>query len=293
MKGFGTDDAVLVRILSRQDPLQMALLRHNYSHRLGRNLEKDIASETSGHFEEGLLALVRGPLAQDVYNLHKALSGPGTNESVLNDVLLSRSNADLNAIKHAYHETYHRSLEGDVRGDLSMKTERLFSMVLAADRPEESSPIYPQQTDNDVAEIYRATEGKIGTDQMTVCSIISGRSDGQLRAISHAFEQRYHIPLEKVIEKEFSGHMEEALLLMLRAGTDRAMRDAMLLEDTMAGIGTKDSLLINRVVKLHWDRQHMAQVKRAYQHKYRTELTSRVKGEVKGAVENLLLACLA
>jgi annexin A7/11 len=127
---------------------------------------------------------------------------------------------------------------------------------------------------------------------MTVCSILSARSDGQLRAINHAFEQRYRIPLEKVIEKEFSGHMKDALLMQLRGGTDRAMRDAMLLEDTMKGIGTKDSLLVQRVIRLHWDKQHMDQVKRAYKYKYHTELTSRIQGEVRGDVKKLLLACL-
>jgi annexin A7/11 len=66
MKGFGTDETVLIKILSKPDPLQMALLRNTYSARIHRNLEHDVASETSGHFKEGLVALVRGPLMQDV-----------------------------------------------------------------------------------------------------------------------------------------------------------------------------------------------------------------------------------
>jgi len=293
MKGFGTDEAVLIRVLAKPDPLQMALLRHSYHHRLGRNLEKDIESETSGYLEEGLLALVRGPLMTDVINLHKSMKGLGTKESVLNDVLLSRSNADVQAIKRAYRETYKHDLEADVKGDLSLKTERHFSMVMAANRAEESAPIYPQAIDSDVGELYRATEGKVGADQLTVCNIMSTRSDGQLRAISHAFEQKYHISLEKVIEKEFSGHMQDALLMQLRGGTDRAMRDAMLLEDTMKGLGTKDSLLVQRIVRVHWNRQHLDQVKRAYKHRYHKDLATRVRGEVRGDVEKLLLACLA
>ncbi len=60
------------------------------------------------------------------------MSGIGTKESVLNDVLLARSNADMAAIKRAYQATYHQPLENVVRGDLSMKTERHFMMVLAA-----------------------------------------------------------------------------------------------------------------------------------------------------------------
>lgn len=70
MKSFGTNESVnesvLVKMLSKLDPLQMALLRNAYSTRIQRNLEHDVASETSSHFKEGLVALVRGPLMQDV-----------------------------------------------------------------------------------------------------------------------------------------------------------------------------------------------------------------------------------
>ena len=86
--------------------------------------------------------------------------------------------------------------------------------------------------------------------------------------------------------------MEDALLMILRGGSDRAMRDAMLLEESMKGMGTKDDLLVNRVVRYHWDRNHMNQVKGAYRHKYGRELSSRIKGETKGDYERLMLACI-
>jgi len=86
--------------------------------------------------------------------------------------------------------------------------------------------------------------------------------------------------------------MEEALLQQLRTGTDKAMRDALLLEDAMAGMGTKDHLLVSRVVRLHWDRTHMAQVKGAYQHRFRRSLVSKIRGETSGDYERLMCACL-
>ena len=86
--------------------------------------------------------------------------------------------------------------------------------------------------------------------------------------------------------------MEDALLYQLRTGTDKAMRDAMLLEDAMSGAGTKDALLTNRVMRIHWDRNHMTQVKGAYQHKYHKSLVARIKGETSGDYEKLLVAAL-
>lgn len=250
-------------------------------------------SETSGYFAEGLVALVRGPLVQDCHNIHTAIKGLGTKESLLNDVLLGRSNADMRSIKATYQRLFNKTLESDVSGDLSMKTEQLFKMVMAANRAEESSPIYPQQVDADVAELHRATAG-IGTDQITVCSILSSRSDGQIRAINQAFQTKYQTDLEKKLKSAFSGHMEDALVLMLRRAVDRAMSDAVQLEETMAGMGTKDSMLVQRVVRVHWTRNtgHLDQVRKAYQHRYKKDLISRVKGEVSGDYEKLMVACL-
>ncbi|CAG8950709.1 hypothetical protein HYFRA_00002919 [Hymenoscyphus fraxineus] len=292
MKGFGTDEKMLIRVLSQKDPLQINVIRQTFNYRFSRDLIKDIKSETSGWFEEGLCALARGPLLQDVHLLREAMNGLGTKEKVLNDVLLGRSNADMRAIKETYQKTYRRNLDSDVKGDLSMKTERHFLMVLAANRNEESTPVIPQQIDADVQELYKATEGKMGTDELMVCNILTNRSDAQIGAIAHTYQQKFRRDLASVIKSEFSGHMEMALLHQLRTGTDKAMRDAILLEETMAGMGTKDALLTNRVIRMHWDRNHMQNVKGAYQHKFRRTLKSRIMGETSGDYERLLVACI-
>lgn len=292
MKGFGTDEKTLIRTLATKDPLQVATIRDAYSRIHRRNLEADIKSETGGWFEKGLVALVRGPLLHDVHLLHDAMDGPGTKEKVLNDVLLGRSNADLNAIKSTYQRTFNRRLEDDVRGDLSMKTERHFLIVLGATRAEDAAPVVKSDIDRDVGDLYNATEGKVGTDEMKVCSILSTRNDNQIRAIAYEYQQKYARSLEDVIKREFSGHMEDALLYQLRHGLDKYMNAARLLEDAMAGAGTKDHLLVSRVVRYHWDRNYMANVRGAYEKKYRKNLASRIKGETSGDYERFLLGCI-
>ncbi|KAM0437799.1 hypothetical protein ACHAPT_002164 [Fusarium lateritium] len=292
MKGFGTDEKALISILSNKDPLQIDTLRSTYERAHRRKLVPDIQSETSSWFEKALVQLARGPLLSDVHNLHEAMSGPGTKELVLNDILLGRSNADLQAIKSAYYHTFHDKLEDVVKGDLSMKTERHFLIVLAATRAEDSAPVDPRQVDDDVMQIYKATEGKLGTDEILVCSILSKRNDNQIRAIAHTYKQKFNKDLEKVIKSEFSGHMEDALLFQLRHATDKYMHAAKLLEDSMAGMGTKDHLLIARVIRFHWDRNTLANVKGAYQQRYGRSLGSRIKGETSGDYRRTMLAAI-
>lgn len=86
--------------------------------------------------------------------------------------------------------------------------------------------------------------------------------------------------------------MEDALLFQLRHATDKYMHAAKLLEDAMAGLGTKDLLLVGRVIRFHWDRNMMANVKAAYQQRYGRSLAGRIKGETSGDYERMLLAAI-
>lgn len=294
MKGFGTDEKALINTLSKLDPLQIASTKQAFQNRHKRDLIKDIKSETSGYFREGLVAICRGPLEQDCHTLREAIAGIGTKEAAIDETLLNRSNADMNAIKSHYQKIYNKSLESELQGDLSGKTERMYNMILAGRRNEESSPVIPQQIDADVTELYKATEAtRMGTDQMTVCSILTSRSDGQIRAISTTYEQKYHKPLDEVLKSEFSGHMEDVLLFIVHDAEDRAKHDAQLLEECMKGAGTKDEMLVRRIVRVHWDPTRLQQCKGAYKHFYKRDLADRIKGETRGDYEKLMVACIA
>jgi len=58
----------------------------------------------------------------------------------------------------------------------------------------------------------------------------------------------------------------------------------------MAGLGTKDTMLIYRLVRAHWDSNRLKEVKDAYQRRYGKQLESRVKGETSGPYRDLLIA---
>lgn len=292
MKGMGTDEAALIRVLSKLDPFQVAAVRSTYRTHIGRDLHKDIKSETSGYFRQGLLAIIDGPLEHDASVVRDSVQGAGTKEWALNDVLLARSNADLEAIKAAYQHLFNRSLSRDVEDDLSFKTQTLFRGVLSATRHEPWYTPSPQDADAEARTIHDSTSARVINDAAEVCSIFSRASDNELRAINHAYKSRYHKDLDKLLEKSFSGHMKNALIWILHSATDPAMRDAEALEACMKGAGTKDEMLVVRVVRLHWNRDHLHQVKGAYRHRYGKELEQRVHGELSGDYRRLILALL-
>ncbi|KAK6362793.1 hypothetical protein TWF730_000248 [Orbilia blumenaviensis] len=302
MKGFGTDEDTLIRVLAKlQTPYAIYSVQRAFSQRHGRELLTDLKKETSGHFREALLAVARGPLMEEVHALHDAIHRPGTTESVLNDVLLCRSPPDLDAIKRAYKRTFSRDLEADVRGDLSLKTENMFVFVLGNMRSDESARVDINQSEKDAYNIQMAMEGVGntglggvfgGTHQESVYSTILSKNDAQIGAIAHSYERMYNRRLDVMIEKKFKGHMQEALLYAIRGGTDKALRDAVLLEDAMKGLGTRDSVLIHRIVKCRWNKAHFENVKRAYRDTYHTSLDERVHGETSGDYRKFLTAML-
>uniref|UniRef100_A0A8D0C594 Annexin n=1 Tax=Salvator merianae TaxID=96440 RepID=A0A8D0C594_SALMN len=60
MKGLGTDEDILVEILSSRSNAEIRAANRAYQEIYKRDLAKDIASDTSGDFQKVLLALARG-----------------------------------------------------------------------------------------------------------------------------------------------------------------------------------------------------------------------------------------
>lgn len=90
--------------------------------------------------------------------------------------------------------------------------------------------------------------------------------------------------------------MKDALLYIANTalpGPPGISRDAQLIEDSMAGMGTKDERLVYRVMRAHWDRSRFEEIKRVYQATQNKKgLRSRVDGETSGDYKRFLIAVI-
>ncbi|KAL1878139.1 hypothetical protein VTK73DRAFT_8019 [Phialemonium thermophilum] len=295
MKGMGCDEGAVVKVLTSPKyayPWAMAQLVQDYNSRFIRDLAKDIESETRGNLELTLLALLRGPLENDARTLARALDRAGTDEEALMDVLLCRSNADIRAITAEYKRVTNRELLKDLRDDVDDNLFRLYSMVLAATRAEDAVPPHPAEIDQKVTELQRATEGTIGANAVAVAQIFTSSNDAQLRAVDEAYKRKYHRSLEDVIEKEFRGDMEDALLRMLYHARDRARLDAERLRQPLFHTVRKDKLLIYRVTSLYWDRSRFEAAKEAYKRRFHQNFAKDIKEFLSGDYEDAMLALI-
>ncbi|KAK0461732.1 uncharacterized protein EV420DRAFT_1526902 [Desarmillaria tabescens] len=270
-KKMGTDENLVISTLAPRTSMEMIALSNAFLAKTGKTMEDTLDGETSYNFKTALHGLALGPLGCDVWLAHLAIDGAGTNEILLTELLLGRSNEELQLLIGAYQKTHHRSLVDAVRDDLSGKTKRLFTMALAASRPPDHFPVNPQQVDSDVQALYKAGTGKIGTDevklsvidfalfltdwifQIAFFDILVNRSTPHLTALCNAYKIKYKKTLSRVIKSEFSGHSRDALLYIVKGVKEKRLgegpgiwRDAQLLEASMKGFGTKDEQLIWR-----------------------------------------------
>ena len=106
MKGMGTDESELIRVLANRTNAEIADIKAAYDHEYKRDLEKDIMSETSGHLKRLLVSLVQGNRSEAPADLHKAAAAAaalkeagekhwGTDESEFNRLIVSVSAAQL------------------------------------------------------------------------------------------------------------------------------------------------------------------------------------------------------
>ncbi|XP_024372730.1 uncharacterized protein [Physcomitrium patens] len=138
----------------------------------------------------------------------------------------------------------------------------------------------------DVRELHRAFKG-FGCDEKKVIQILAHRTQSQRLAIADAYHHQYGESIHKRLKSELHGKLEEVMLLWMMGP---AQRDAILIYDSMKGLGTKDSALIGIICTR--TPSQIYEIKQAYQAMYQQALESQVSGDTSGDYRKLLLALL-
>ncbi|XP_075072627.1 annexin A7 isoform X1 [Mixophyes fleayi] len=214
MKGAGTQERVLIEILCTRSNNEIKSIVACYKSEFGRDIEKDIRSDTSGHFERLLVSMCQGnrdenpnvnlqQAEQDAQRLYQAGEGKlGTDESSFNLVLASRSFPQLKAVAEAYARISKRDLLSTIGREFSGYIEDGLKAILqcALNRP----AFFAER-------LYKSMKGA-GTADSTLIRIIATRSEIDLVQIKQAFTHMYQKTLATMVSSDTSGDYKRLLL---------------------------------------------------------------------------------
>ena len=182
-------------------------------------------------------------------------------------------------------------------------------LIALEGRRQEEQDVYPIEYRNrDVDNLNRIIRGREG-GETAMLDIVMRRSDAHLREVLRTFQDRFgenfaRLALKKsnnlvvsplclartllatLILKNLQG---EVIAHILNGVINKPARDSLLLHHAIRDIASRNKddelryeLLISRLVRLHWDRLHLARVKREYKEKYGKYLEEDIEDATKG-----------
>lgn len=289
MKGLGTNEDEIIKVLVSHDLRQRQEINTKYKQLYGRELDEDLKSELGGNFETAIIALMTPIFLFLARELRHAMKGAGTDESVLIEILATRSNADIKAIKAAYQTEFSRSLEDDIQSDTAGNFRHLLVSLCNAAR-EENPQVDKGRAKKDAQDILDAGEKHWGTDESIFNLVLCTRSFPQLRATFEAYREISGLGILDSIKRETSGALQEGFLAIVNFVWDSNYYFAESLYNSMKGGGTNDSALIRLIVtRSEVDLKHVATTFHKVYGKY---LQDFIREDCGGDYRKLLIALL-
>jgi len=283
MKGFGTDESAITKVVANLDVNQIKAVVDAYTKEIGRDLLKDIKDETGGHYEDALVALLTPIYAYDAQLLRKAMKGIGTDEDILCEVICSRDPKELKLIAEEFKRQFAHDLEEDIRDETGGDLKRLLVHRLKAAQDEKGD------IDSDVELLYKAGQGKIGTDEAVFFNILAHRSKDYIQKLNTAYANKHNKSLHAVVESELGGDLKKGILALV---TPPAQYFADKIHHACKGAGTDDATVIRVVASQRGPGRYLKEIAAFYLMKHDVPLKKRISDECSGDYKKLLVGVI-
>ncbi|XP_067679016.1 annexin A5-like isoform X1 [Haliotis asinina] len=287
MKGLGTDEHQIIKVLTEHNNAQRQEIKDKYKSCFGTDLIEDLKGELAGHFESLCLYLLMPARYFDAFCLKNAMKRLGTKESHIIDILVSRSNMEIQDIKTVYKELFQADLEEDIKSEVSGDFQRVLVGLVQGKRSVEQM-VEDAAAKADMEDVYNGGEGlRFATEEDVFNKVLVTRSIPHLRKVFELYKEYAGKDIEGAIIGEMSGDTQKAFLAIVNYVKDPLKFFAKCLFESMDGKGTDDERLMQLVVShSEVDLQDVAEV---YEKEYKSSLAQHIREDTSGDYRKLLL----
>ncbi|XP_048114076.1 annexin A1-like [Alosa alosa] len=280
------DEATIIELMVKRSNSQRQQIKAVYQQQTGKSLEEAIKSALRSDFENVVLALLMTPVQYDAYELKHAMKGFGTCECILIEILVSRSNEEVRAIKKIFKDVYDESLEQDIKNDTGGDLQEALLALCKADRCEDTD-IEDSIAKSDARALYEAGENKRGTDTSVFIDIFTSRSGPQLCKIFKFYSRYGESTLVKVVDEEHIGDIDDCLMALVKCAWNMPAYFAEKLHLAMKGFGTNEDTLTRIIVSR--SEVDLKKILIEYKRMFGRSLQQDILKETKGHFEKILL----
>jgi len=282
--GLGTDEKALINVIGRRPNWHMQKVREEYEKLYQKDLMREVESDVSFNFKKLLIGLIKSRSEYRAEEIYKAMKGLGTDEWTLIDFIIATDDHSVEEFKQFFRQKYDTSLVDFVKGDTSGNFEKVLVSACEAKR---ATTVDEGSIDSDVEKLYKAGEGKWGTDEKTFIEILTHRSFEHLIKVAQRYKEKHKHTLEHAITSETSGWFKSALLTCIDLP---AVHWAKRMNQAIKGLGTNDFLIVHCFSQC--SKPFIQEIAKEYVKLYKVTLEEDIKGDTSGDYRELLLTLL-
>lgn len=285
----GKDENYFIDLTLNKTNSERIKLRDDYKAKFGRDLLEDFEKNFKSDFLETLIGVFKSPAEYDADLLYKAMKGIGSDKDIITEVLCFRNPERINQIKEKFQEKYGKDLVAEIKSETSGDYQKIVLKLLEGDRTQDGKADV-EKCSGIADELYKAGEGKIGTDESIFIKYFTSLSPNELLIVCKEYHKKYKKNMLDVIENEFNGNEKKLLTVMLYALFSPSEFFAKQIMESIKGIGTDDVKLIRSVITRY--SIDMKKVKKYFKKMYNKELLDEVKDDVTGSYGRILEALI-